>query len=243
MGTNRIAHWRTAKGENTMIVELGYPIFAGMPVYPGLPQVEVTPRERIQNGDPWNGSILSIYLHAGTHADAPWHYLDDAFGIDQIPAENFIYNHPLLVSPDCGPGSLISVQDLQAAGDNLYEADALFFNTGYWRYRKSDFLYYGTNFPTLSPEAAVFIQEKLPKVKAVAIDTLSIENLAQGNSNGYQTHRTLLNPEPGTNRTIVILEDYNPEPVIGRAMKFAVATPLRIQGRDATPINIFAGIS
>ena len=131
MGTNRIAHWRTAKGENTMIVELGYPIFAGMPVYPGLPQVEVTPRERIQNGDPWNGSILSIYLHAGTHADAPWHYLDDAFGIDQIPAENFIYNHPLLVSPDCGPGSLISVQDLQAAGDDLYEADALFFNTGY----------------------------------------------------------------------------------------------------------------
>lgn len=45
-------------------VELGYPIYEGMPVYPGLPEVKVTLREDLEAGADWNGSVLSIYLHA-----------------------------------------------------------------------------------------------------------------------------------------------------------------------------------
>lgn len=225
-----------------MYVELGYPIYAGMPVYPGLPQVELTHREQIQNGDPWNGSILRTYLHAGTHADAPWHFLDGAFGIDRVPAENFMYESPLLISVPSSPGGLIGVSDLRTAGDRLYEADALFLNTGYWQHRERDFRYYSTDFPALSPEAALFIRGELPRVKMVAIDTLSIENLSLGKENGYRTHRALLNPDPDTNRIVVIIEDYNPEPVIGREMKSAAAVPLRIRGCDATPINVFVEV-
>ena len=220
-------------------VELGYPIYEGMPVYPGLPEVKVTPREQLKNGDPWNGSILSIYLHAGTHVDAPWHYVESGVGIDQIPIENFIYQKPLLITTTWEPNHLITIEELKKAGGNqLYEADIIFFNSGQWKFREKDFEKYSNNFCAVSPEAAEYIRIELPKVKAVAIDTLSIENLGFGAENGYRTHNAFLNQEKFSQRTILIYEDYNPKPIIGEKLISSFATPLRIKGKDASVINI-----
>lgn len=226
-----------------MFVELGYKIYEGMPVYPGLPEVTVSPREQISNGDGWNGSVLSMYLHAGTHADAPWHYVEGAIGIDEVPIESFIYKNPLLISVPWQENYLVTVEDLKQVGEELYQADVLFFNTGHWRLRATDFDKYKDNFPALSPEAAEFIRTELPLVKAVAIDTLSIENLKIGAQNGYRTHNALLNPNLFEQRTLVIIEDYNPEPLIGKKIISSFATPLRIKDRDATPINVVAEVA
>ena len=229
-------------------VELGYPVYPGMPVYPGLPEVELFLREDLEKGDYWNGSVLTTYLHAGTHVDAPWHYmggtapkLDD---VEKVPTASFVYDHPVLVEIDTkGQANyLISIEDLKALGDELYEADALFFNTGYWKYRDEDFMKYATGFAAVSPEAAAFIRKELPKIKAVAIDTLSIENTGKdyGVANGFKTHRTFLNPEL-SDHTILIYEDINPQPIIGKKLLKAFCTPCRIRG-DATICNIFCEI-
>ncbi len=225
-----------------MFVELGYKIYEDMPVYPGLPKVTVEPREQIAKGDGWNGSVLSMYLHAGTHADAPCHYAQGAIGIDQIPIESFIYDHPIVITTPWQEDYLITIDDLKAIGDELYQADMIFFNTGHWKLRANNFDAYKDHFPALSPEAARFIRTQLPKIKAVAIDTLSIENLAQGAQNGYKTHNALLNPFDFKERTLVIIEDYNPEPLINKLVISAFATPLRIKDKDATPINVVAKI-
>ena len=115
-------------------VEIGYPVYPGMPVYPGLPEVELKLREDLLKGDYWNGSVLTTYLHAGTHVDAPWHYMGgDAPKLDDLqalPTESFVYEHPILINVDANvPNYEISVEDLKKAGDELYEADAIFFNT------------------------------------------------------------------------------------------------------------------
>ena len=81
-----------------MYVELGYPIYEEMPLYPGLPKVQMEYRDSIDKGDGWNGTVLSMYLHAGTHADAPIHYVNGAKGIDEIPITSFIYNKPLVIT-------------------------------------------------------------------------------------------------------------------------------------------------
>lgn len=122
-----------------MYVELGYEIYQGMPVYPGLPEVTVASREQISKGNGWNGSVLSMYLHAGTHADAPWHYVDDAFGMDKIPLESFIYEKPILISVPWQENYLVTIDDLKWAGDELYSADMIFFNTGYWKFSHTAF--------------------------------------------------------------------------------------------------------
>ena len=84
-------------------VEIGYPIYDGMGVYPGLPIPTVKIREDLTKGDPWNGSVMDIYLHAGTHCDAPWHYMGgDAPMMDDVaalPTESFVYDHPVML--DC----------------------------------------------------------------------------------------------------------------------------------------------
>ena len=223
----------------TRRVEIGYPIYEGMPVYPGLPEVEVRLRESLEAGDDWNGSVLTIYLHAGTHVDAPWHYMGgDAPGIDAVPIDSFFYDRPLLVdvAPE-GDDYLVSVDDLKAAGPALEEADLLVLDTHSWPLRDSDFMAYATSFPALAPEAAEFIRAELPNVKGVAIDTLSIENIALGKTNGFRTHKALLDPgRPG--RTICIYEDVNPTPIEGKELVGACCVPLRIVGRDARVCNV-----
>lgn len=65
-------------------------------------------------------------------------------------------------------------------------------------------------FPALSPEAAEWIRMSLPDIKAVAIDTLSIENITQGYGNGFLVHTALLDPAR-SHHTVRIIEDINPQ--------------------------------
>jgi Predicted metal-dependent hydrolase len=223
-------------------VEIGYPIYEGMPVYPGLPEVKLSLRERQDKGDYWNGSVLSIYLHAGTHVDAPWHYVPGAPTIDQIPIDRFIYQHPLMLDCPCEFQGLISTEQLKTAGPELAEADFLIFNTGYWRFRESDFTRYSTTFPALAPEAAEYIRADLPRCKAVAIDTLSIENIPQGIENGFRTHKAFLDPDRFSGPPILVYEDVNPEPIIGQRLKSAFTAPLRLVRHEASVVNIIVEI-
>ncbi|HEX2927428.1 MAG TPA: cyclase family protein [Ruminiclostridium sp.] len=224
-------------------VEIGYPIYEGMPVYPGLPDVTTRLRDDMNNGADWNGSVLSIYLHAGTHVDAPWHYMgENAPTIDKIPTERFVYNHPLLVDvPAVKPNDLITIEQIKAYENELEQADFIIFNTHFGEKRDIDFEGYSNSFPTLAPETAEWIRRNLPNLKAVAIDTLSIENLSLGKENGYRTHKALLDPSINYNY-VLVYEDINPMPLIGKTLKRAFCTPLRILGRDASIVNIFVEV-
>lgn len=226
----------------TKYVEIGYPIYEGMPVHPALPDVKIEPRERKEKGDDWNGSVLSMYLHAGTHVDAPWHHMTNGKGIDAIPIEDFIYKKPLLIDCPSGPNALISVEELEKYGEELHEADFLILNTGHYKYRGSDIEKYANNFPAVSPEAAVYMRTQLPNCKAVAIDTLSIENLTEAKDNGYAVHHAYLDHEKYSEPTMLIYEDINPEPLIGKKLVSAFTAPLRIKDHDASIVNVIVEV-
>ena len=224
-------------------VEIGYPIYEGMPVYPGLPEVVLDPRERIAKGDYWNGTTLTIYLHAGTHVDAPWHYVPGSIPIDKVPIDMFIYKNPLLVDcTDCGPGGFVTLKHLEHCGPALNEADFLILNTGFWPLRSQDFAKYSNNFPAVDPETAEYIRTELPNCKAVAIDTLSIENIPQGIANGFRTHHAFLNPEKFNTPHMLIYEDVNPQPLIGQKLLSAFTAPLRLLDHDASVVNVVVEI-
>ena len=83
---------------------------------------------------------------------------------------------------------------LKKLGDELYEADFIIFNTNSWPKRPVNFEDYGTDFAAVGAECAEWMRMNLPKLKAVAIDTLSIENIAIGKQNGFRTHKAFLDP-------------------------------------------------
>jgi len=54
------------------------------------PPLEVHERRRMSRGDDANASALTVSVHAGTHVDAPFHFLPDGAGIDALPLERFM---------------------------------------------------------------------------------------------------------------------------------------------------------
>jgi len=68
-------------------VELPY-----TPVYPGDPGIELIRIDDIKNGSVYNLTQISMSLHAGTHADAPLHFIDDSASIERLSPEIFCGN-------------------------------------------------------------------------------------------------------------------------------------------------------
>lgn len=57
--------------------------------YPGDPAPELSIFSSLAEGDGCNIARLTTTLHAGTHADAPLHFINDGATINQVPLEKF----------------------------------------------------------------------------------------------------------------------------------------------------------
>jgi arylformamidase len=224
-----------------MLIELGYEFAEDMPVFPGSPKEEVRPRSRMSSGGESNTTVFCHYLHNGTHVDAPFHFWDEGRSIDEIPIEDFFYHRPLLIEKQLKKGELLSRMDLESYGSRLKRCDILLICTGYWKLR-GETEKYCDDFPALSEEAARFVRLELPQLKAVAIDTLSIESPIQGPKTDFKVHKTLLSGELHGTRTLLIYEDVNLGRLVGKKIKRIYAFPLRIRGLDASPVNMVAEV-
>ncbi|MEK7497593.1 MAG: cyclase family protein [Patescibacteria group bacterium] len=71
------------------IIDLSQPLFDGMPVYPGDPEVHI---KQIHNLDKegWRLRYLQFSTHIGTHADAFSHMDGKGETVDNIPIEKYI---------------------------------------------------------------------------------------------------------------------------------------------------------
>ena len=65
------------------LVDLSHPITAGMPVYPGDPEVTVEPALSLAE-DGAQVSKVTLGTHTGTHLDAPAHVVADGRTVDQL---------------------------------------------------------------------------------------------------------------------------------------------------------------
>jgi arylformamidase len=223
-----------------MFIELSYKVEEEMPVYPGLPKDKFQPHTRMAKGDPSNTTLITHFLHNGSHVDAPFHFYDAGKTIDEIPIENFVYERPFVIQKKSKKSELIQLEDLTSCGDELRAADILFLYTGYSALR-NDRHAYADDFPAVSEEAARYIRTELPNLKAVAIDTLSIESATMAPQTNFKVHRTFLDGSMFDTRTLLIYEDVNIEKIINeKNIKRIYAFPLRLKGLDASPVTIVA---
>lgn len=63
---------------------------SGAPVYPGDPAPRFEKLHSIKQGELYNLTALSASLHAGTHIDAPAHFIDGAATIDRLELSAFM---------------------------------------------------------------------------------------------------------------------------------------------------------
>lgn len=80
------------------LIDLSHPIRAGMPVWPGDPEVTIEPAAAVSTHG-YNLARLHLGSQTGTHVDAPFHVDDALPTLDRIPLERF-----------CGPGRLVDLR-------------------------------------------------------------------------------------------------------------------------------------
>jgi arylformamidase len=72
------------------LIDVTLPLGAALPSFPGDPPFELTPVLKLSAGSPYNVSRLVTGTHAGTHVDAPAHFVAGGATVDQLPLEILI---------------------------------------------------------------------------------------------------------------------------------------------------------
>lgn len=197
-------------------VDISMPIRPGMPTFPGDPPVRVETLRDLARGDPYRLCALAFGSHAGTHVDAPRHFLDLAPGVDAIDPDALL-----------GPCRVVDVPEhrrLIVEGDvpNDPSVRRVLFRTANsrrWERGESSF----ADYVAIAPAAARRLVER--GVRLVGIDSLSVENDTSGR---YPVHRTLLTAG------VVVLEGLRLADV-GPGDYDLVCLPLRIEDGDGAP--------
>lgn len=199
------------------IYDVSLPIVSGGLVYPGNPEITISPQQAIAQGAGANVSSLSFGSHTGTHVDAPKHFFDDAIGVDALALDVLM-----------GPAVVVSVPDTcMAVGEKELRMHELESHTRVLiKTRNSSFIRqreFHRDYTYLAPDGAEYLASL--GMKLVGIDYLSIEQFHSGH---HKTHRTLLE------RGIVIVEglDLSAPPMGPYELR---CLPLRLVDLDGAP--------
>jgi len=199
-----------------------------MPLRPGMRGVEFETARRLDR-DGWNALTVHLYSHAGTHMDAPSHFVDGAETIDQVALERCVGKAEVVDLTSLKPRESIMPQHLAGAERRILPGCRLLLHTGWSRnLGKED---YRTHFPRISLTLAQWLVQR--GVVLVGVDCPSVadvNNLEELTA----VHRAFLSAG------VVIVEDLvNLDLLEGKTFQLIVL-PLKLQGGDGSPARAVA---
>ena len=207
----------------TQVLSEGTPFFAGQD-RPRITVLEVSGSLPVSGRRSLNNSSIKTCLHCGTHMDAPFHFFGDSDTIDQIALDTCVGQAALVDLRFLKPRQSISVAHFAEYRELIEEVKRVVLHTGWsaeWERPK-----YFTDFPVLSGEAAeLFVSLG---VRLVGIDTPSVDHPP------FPAHVALLG------HGVLILENLTNLASIPAKRFHLTAAPLKIAGRDASPVRAFA---
>ncbi|XP_078581115.1 isatin hydrolase-like [Branchiostoma floridae x Branchiostoma japonicum] len=230
------------------MIELTWRLENGMPHWPGMVPYNFTIVDRGMIPDGFYLELNNIYLaeHTGTHLDAPAHFIQGEWRLDQVPLKNLV-----------GPGVVVDVrdktrdnpdyeigpedfQDWEREHGRIPDGSVLMLRTGWgeWYWDQGETAYLGTDtgvtsllhFPGLKPEGAQWLADNR-KMHVIGIDTGSMDN---GQSVQKMSHRILLP------KRVVFIENVghlDQLPVTGSTV---YAMPIMIGQGSGGPARVFA---
>ena len=203
-------------------LDLSLPIQTHMPVYPGDPLVQIC-RFLSHETDGIQASVLSMSCHAGTHIDAPRHFLKDGLSLEQLPVDRVAGTAYVAAAAWTVDGHI----DLSAADFSKRKPeDGLLLATG-WD-RKAGFPAYYESIPQFEKGSSRTLIEA--GVSFFGLDMPTVVEL-KNPPDPAMMHRLLLG------KGIVIIESlFGLTPLIGKRIQF-FAFPLLIPGCEASPVR------
>jgi arylformamidase len=221
---------------------LSHPLRPGAPVWPGNPPAAITELQgSIERGHESNSTRLSLFSHSGTHVDTPWHFDGHGPAAWQLPIDRFVFVAPRLLRVPKPEGGFITVDDLEPHATSLVSADIALLLTGWGQYRGNDPERYVQRGPLLHPDAARWLMDRYPGLRAIATDAVSIGSPAFPTET-VETHRVLLGAGRDDGRFVLAYEDVALDDRADAAVRI-YAWPLFIEGADGSPCTIVAELA
>lgn len=223
----------------TRLLLLSHPLRPDAPVWPGNPPAAaIEPFESIERGATNNSTRLFLHSHSGTHVDAPWHFNPDGPAAWQLPIAAFVFEAPRLIEVPTEGGRFIELAALEGHEPAIATADLLMIRTGWSIQRDLDPQRYAADGPLLRPEAARWLIDSHPRLRAIATDAISI-GAPRFPAESVATHHALTGVGRTDGRFVLIYEDVAIVPDAARAVR-VLAWPLFVEGADGSPCTIVA---
>jgi len=210
------------------VVFLSHFISRDTPLYGGKKdKINIIPVREIKKGDPCNTLFLEFPGHASTHVDLPSHFLKRGKVLSDYSPRSWLFSDIQLVD--------LRLNSQRKIGGDLFKGlnrntDMLLLKTGFEKNRRKS-LYY-ERYPYFSASLAAYLKKKMPSLRAVGIDCISISS-PKNRKEGWKAHREFLK------RGIIIIEDMR----LGSLKKSpdsVVVSPLLIKNADGVPATVFA---
>lgn len=158
-----------------------------------------------------------------------------------MDVEDWIFNNPKTIDVSKRPRHDIDRPDIEPFFPKDDDSDLLMVFTGSSLMRESNTKEYTDNFPGFTISAAQFIIEET-RLRGVALDGMSVDSPERMATGSFPVHYIMLGRRDVSEHSVVIIENVNILPILGKKVKRVFAVPLPLKGLDASPVNMFAEI-
>ncbi len=214
--------------ETEKYIFLSHILNESTPLYGGIANIKIKSERSIKAGDSSNNSFLCLPSHAGTHVDAPYHFVVTGKTVDTYTPQSWIFNSPLVVDIPSSPGQLIKAKDLHLQSNR--DVDLILFRTGFEKLRSKNI--YWEESPGLSADIAPFLLDTYKNLRAVGMDFISISSMKH-RQEGREAHQAFLK------NGLLIFEDMTLAGVVNEFELYRViALPLRFEKGEGAPCTI-----
>jgi kynurenine formamidase len=207
-------------------VDLSLPIESDMPRFAGTPPVYIAHSHRLDVAG-FNMRTVTLGTHAGTHLDAPSHFLSEGNAVDELEFERCVGEAFVLDLSHKSALDQITVRDLQEAGAASDELNGrrLILRTDWdLRFRTAE---YFTDYPALAPQSAEWLA-------ASGIWLLGLDIPSLHPTEFVTMHEVLLGED------VAIVESLANLRSLSASHIFFSALPLRLAGADGAPVRAVA---
>lgn len=210
------------------IIDLTLTISNKIPTFPGSPQPNFIPWEKIKD-DGYNLELLFLSSHTGTHLDAPYHFLEKGAKIHEISLKKLVSNAVLIKSRKKSNESVTKtdIQKFEKKHGKIASFSSVIFYTGWQRNLQKK--YYFTKNPGLSVSAAKYLASK--KISLVGIDSPSID---LGTDSKFSVHEIF------AKKGMLIVENLANLEKIKSSKFHLVVLPLKLKNATGSPVRAIA---
>ena len=132
------------------MIDLTHEIHTGMMAYPGDPEISLE-EACTHETDGCHVDYLQCASHAGTHIDAPYHFLPEGKSITDYPVSRFAGEGVVLDLRHKKAGEAITAEDIAVCREQIRAGDFVIMQTGWFEKYGSEAYY---NHPYIAKEAA-----------------------------------------------------------------------------------------